>query len=186
MSELSWMIKCASTRLLSGITSEKRELCQVRYSLLRVSKRSMSTPSTWWPGASECSYTVRSSSALKRSGAENTTPSSRVTVKLATRASLPCVSTTTRTLLANSVVVSADTRLLSVAMSPSSLSYSAGSCCAPPSANSLASGFSGDGLVSSPAPAALAGGGPPRSSLPTLDAGSDLSSALSTEVFAGL
>src|SRR6478735_875088 len=64
-------------------------------------------------------------------------------------------------------------------MSPSSLSYSAGGGWVPPSANSLASGFNGDGLLASLAPAALAGGGPPRSSLTGAGAESALGSLFS-------
>src|SRR5882672_9347066 len=107
---------------------------------------------------------MRSSSAEKRSGAANTTPSSSVMLNDARRASSPFVSTTTRSLLANSVVVSAATRLRSAAMSPSSLSYSKGGGLATPLGNSSGLGVSGDGVFSGFSSATSLGGGAPRSS----------------------
>src|SRR5882724_10116965 len=111
---------------------------------------------------------MRSSSAENLSGAANTTPSSSVMLNDAKRASSPLVSTTTRSLLANKVVVSAATRLRSAAMSPSSLSYSNGGGLATPLGNSSGLGVSGDGLVSGFCCIASLGGGAPRSSEPVL------------------
>src|SRR4051812_4181953 len=122
---------------------------------------------------------------MKRSGAVNTTPSSNVTLKLATRASVPRVSTTTRTLLANKVVVTAETRLRRAAMSPSNLSYSTGGAGEPPSGSSLASGFKGEPL-SSVLEAGLGGAGPKSSEAPApvLGAASGLGSGLSLSALA--
>src|SRR5690349_21353475 len=90
----------------------------------------------------------------------------------ARRASSPLVSTTTRSLLANSVVVSAATRLRSAAMSPSSLSYSNGGGLATPLGNSSGLGVSGDGFCSGFCSATSLGGGAPRSSVPVAGAAS--------------
>ena len=93
-------------------------------------------------------------------------------LKLASRASSPLVSTTTRSLLANSVVVSAATRLRSAAMSPSSLSYSNGGGLATPLGNSSGLGVSGEGFFSGFSSFTFLGGGAPKSSEPELAADS--------------
>src|SRR6478609_5373514 len=106
-------------------------------------------------------------------------------LKDARRASSPRVSTTTRTLLANSVVVSAATRLRSAAMSPSSLSYSKGGGLATPLGNSSGLGVSGDGVFSGACSATFLGGGAPRSSEPAV-AGSDGAAVLSASALSAL
>src|SRR5688572_18187639 len=90
---------------------------------------------------------MRSSSALKRSGAANTTPSSRFTLSASMRASEPCASMITRIRLLNSVVVSAATRPRSVAMSPSSRSSSTVGVGNGLPGNSFGAGVSGDSLL---------------------------------------